>query len=74
MEGAVRSLSMITIVLVGTLMLNGCGGGGSSGSGGGGGGGSGGGASGTPAGSYPVTITGTAGTTTHTVAYALTVG
>jgi hypothetical protein len=55
------------VLLIGALALHGCGGGsGSSGA-------SGGGAPGTPAGSYTVTITATAGSTTHTATYVLTV-
>ncbi len=69
MKAPARSMLMVAIGLVGTLMLGGCGGGNGS-SGGNGGGGN---PSGTPAGTYTVTITGTAGTTTHTVTYALTV-
>jgi len=75
-HGATHLVSMLALVLVGTLILGGCGGGGNSDSSGGGSGPSGGGGNGptgTPAGSYTITITGTAGTTVHTVTYALTV-
>jgi len=54
-------------VALGALALQGCGGGG------GGGGGSGGGSGGTPAGTYTVVVAGSAGTTTHSSSYTLTV-
>ena len=78
-RGALRSSAsscLLLLVLVGGALLNACGGDHSNGagSGGSGTGGSGtGGTPGTPAGTYSVTITATAGTTVHTVAYTLTV-
>jgi hypothetical protein len=65
-----RALLALLVVGVGT-MLQSCGGGG--GSSGGGGGGGGGGSGGTPAGTYTVTVTASAGSTTHSAAYTLTV-
>jgi MYXO-CTERM domain-containing protein len=79
-----RRREMVAMVLISVVALHGCGGGGgstaSSGSGSsssssssGGGGSSGGVPSGTPAGNYTITITATAGATTHNATYALTV-
>jgi Bacterial Ig-like domain (group 3)/FG-GAP-like repeat/FG-GAP repeat len=67
---ALRSaLLALLFVGVGTLLQS-CGGSGGSG---GGGGGSGGGSGATPAGTYMVTVTATAGSTTHSAAYSLVV-
>jgi hypothetical protein len=74
--GSSASNCLLVLVLAGSALLTACGGdhGGGAGSGGSGSGGSGtGGTPGTPAGTYSVTITATAGTTVHTVAYTLTV-
>jgi hypothetical protein len=79
--GSSASNCLLVLVLAGSALLTACGGdhgngagSGGSGSGGSGTGGSGtGGTPGTPAGTYSVTITATAGTTVHTVAYTLTV-
>jgi hypothetical protein len=83
-RGVLRSSAascLLVLVLVGGALLTACGGdhgngagSGGSGSGGSGSGGSGsGGTPGTPAGTYSVTISATAGTTVHTAAYTLTV-
>jgi Bacterial Ig-like domain (group 3)/FG-GAP-like repeat/FG-GAP repeat len=66
-----RVLAWAALLAIGAGGLHGCGGSGNSGSSNGGG--SGGGSGGTPAGTYPIVITATAGTTTHTVNYTLTV-
>jgi hypothetical protein len=72
-RGTARALRCALLALlfvgVGTLLQS-CGGGGASN---GGGGGSGGGSGGTPAGTYMVTVTATAGSTTHAAMYSLTV-
>jgi FG-GAP-like repeat len=78
-----RSVACLAAVLLGALVLHGCGGGGSSGSagsvGGGGGtggtgtGGTGGSSTATPAGTYAITITGTSSSTAHSVSYSLVV-
>jgi beta-propeller repeat-containing protein len=57
------------VLLSGILILPACGGGSSSSSGGGGGGG---GSTGTPAGTYTITVTGSDGTISHSIAPALT--
>jgi FG-GAP-like repeat len=75
-----RAVACLLVVLLGALALYGCGGGGSGGSAGGGSGtggtgtgGTGGTSTATPAGTYAITITGTAGSTTHSVSYSLVV-
>ncbi len=84
-SGGTRLLQVLALLLMATVVLQGCGGGssdnggsaGTSGSSSSGSGSSssssGGGASGTPAGHYTVTITATAGSTVHTTSYTLTV-
>jgi hypothetical protein len=67
-----KALLALLVVGVGTLLQS-CGGGGGSSASGGGGGGGGGGSGGTPAGTYTVTVTATAGSTMHSAAYSLTV-
>jgi uncharacterized membrane protein YgcG len=67
----IRVLAWTALLTIGTCGLHGCGGNGNSGSTSGGG--SSGGSGGTPAGTYSIVITAAAGTTTHTVNYALTV-
>lgn len=63
-------LCLSIALLAGAAAINGCGGGGSSSSGGGGTGGS---ANQTPAGTYTITVTATAGPLTHSATFTLTV-
>jgi hypothetical protein len=67
-----RHFALLALLFIGAFALHGCGGGGHA-TGNPGGGNPGGGSTGTPAGTYNVTITATSGSTTHAVTYALTV-
>src|SRR3984885_3228500 len=69
-KGRMPALFCLLVILGALLVLPACGGG-SSGNGGGGGGG-GGGTPGTPSGMYTITVTGTDGTITHSIAPPLT--
>lgn len=68
-----RHFALLALLFIGAFALHGCGGGGEHATGNPGGGNPGGGSTGTPAGTYNVTITATSGSTTHAVTYALTV-
>jgi uncharacterized membrane protein YgcG len=70
-KAQMQVLAWATLLAIGTCGLHGCGGNDNSGSSNGGG--SSGGTAGTPAGSYTIVVTATAGTTTHTINYSLTV-
>jgi Beta-propeller repeat len=68
-KGRMLGLFCLLVLLGALLVLPACGGSSSSGGGGGGGGG---GTPGTPSGTYTITVTGTDGTITHSIAPALT--
>lgn len=69
-----RHCALLALLFIGAFALHGCGGGGEHATvAPGGGGNPGGGSTGTPVGTYNVTITATSGSTTHAVTYALTV-
>ncbi len=70
-----RLLAAVGLIFMVAMLiaLPACGGGSSSGGGGGGGGGVGGGGTDTTPGTYPITVTGTAGATTHSAPLSLTV-
>ncbi|MGA8431898.1 MAG: SBBP repeat-containing protein [Candidatus Sulfotelmatobacter sp.] len=70
MKGRMLGLFCLLAILGALLVLPACGGGGSGNGGGGGGGG--GGTPGTPSGTYTITVTGTDGTITHSIAPPLT--